>query len=101
MARYEWTRNGEAVTDAALAEWTRDNAHRFYAAANEAGFVVREDDGYTGSAGTESVYREDAFEVAAEHYGVDYEVFYRAWLNEVPVNFDPFPKLTAMLEEQA
>lgn len=99
MARYEWTRGGEAVTDAALAEWTRDNAHRFYEAARGV-FVVREEDGYTGDAATESVYREDAFEVAAKHYGVDYDVFYGAWLNEVPVNFNPFPKLDAMLREQ-
>ena len=84
--QYRWMFGTATLTEADLAKFTAKHAHEFYAKANR--FTVQESDGYRGRGGSESVYREDAFQTAAEFYGVPYDVFYTAWIDEVPVNIE-------------
>ncbi len=84
--RYDWLFGTLTLTEQQLAEFTAKNAHAFYDKASR--FRVRESDGYIGRGGTESIYREDAFQTAAEFYDVPYDVFYDAWLNESPIPFE-------------
>lgn len=82
--KYQWKDvDGNPVSSEQLAEFVLRHAHEFYSAASA--FSVTEDDGYTGLGGEESVYREDAFHTAAEHYGVPYATFYDAWVSETPI----------------
>jgi hypothetical protein len=82
--RYHWqTNDGTPLTEANLARFVAANAHRWYEAATA--LVVTDELG-TFNAGADSVHREDAFVTATEHYGVDYDVFYDAWVDGTPIN---------------
>jgi hypothetical protein len=50
-----------------------------------ASLAVVESDGYVGHGGSESVYREDAFSTAADTLGIDYDLIYLAWVNQIPM----------------
>lgn len=86
----EWRQNDRIISAAELAAFTIKHAHEWYDASEV--FTITEDSGEIFNGGLESIHREEAFKTAADYFGINYDIIYNAWLDEIPIAFSPRTK---------